>query len=266
MDVITLEHFGPHDVKDVDHDMLRAVRFEGMPVIVRQTMPNGVTVCAVLARKDIKIACVGCFRHDMLITDTARCKKCSGFVKHMDMKHGVQRLKCKDDGEANHVMAPDAVEVRVPVTKDSILEELTDTELLDAVKSRQLGSCVVEEMNDEELAATVQTRGVEPLTDARPTKLMYKLRRQGDKRNVSVEAYYRDKVLPGGLPSGCDAVGADLSVVRGCEVVHETRRTKKKKTTEPTVRIIHFPPKAVGDCSQTAHRVAKTAMNHTKQL
>jgi len=248
MDVVTLEHFGPYDAKDVNHDMLHAVRFEGTPVIVRQTMPNGVTVYAVLARKDIKIACVGCFRHDMLITDATRCKKCSSFVKHMDMKHGVRRLQCKDDGEANHVSAPDAVEVRVPVTKDSILEGLTDTELLDAVKSRQLGSYVVEEMSDEELAATMRARGVDPLIDARPTKLIHELRRQGDKRNVSVEAYCGDKALPG-LPSRCDAVGADLSIVRGCEVVHETRRTKKQKTTTPTVEIIHFPPKTVGDYS-----------------
>jgi len=103
MDVVTLEHCGPYDVKDVDHDILRAVRFEGVPVIVRQMMPNGVTVYAVLARKDIKIACAGCFKREMLLTDATRCKKCSSFVKHMDMKQGVRRLKCKDDGEANHV-------------------------------------------------------------------------------------------------------------------------------------------------------------------
>jgi len=248
MDVVALEHCGPCNAKDVDHGMLRAVCFEGMPVIVRQMMPNGVTVCAVLARKDIKIACVGCFRHNMLIRDATRCKKCWSFVKHMDMKHGVRRLKCKDDGKANHVTAPDAVEVRPPVTKDSILEGLTDTELLDAVKSRQLGSCAVEEMSDKELAATMRARGVEPLIDARPTRLIHELRRQCDKRNVSAEACYGDKVLPG-LPSGCDAVGADLSVVRGCEVVHETRRTKKQKTTKPAVEIIHFAPKAVGDHS-----------------
>jgi len=247
-DVATLEHCGPYDVKDVDHDMLRAVRFEGVPVVVRQMMPNGVTVYAVLARKDIEIACVGCFRHDMLITDATRCKKCSSFVKHMDMKHGVRRLKCKDDGEANHVTAPGAIKVRPPVTKDSILEGLTDTELLDTVKSGQLGSYAVEEMSDKELAATVRARGVELLTDARPAKLIHELRHQGDKRNVSAEAHCGDKVLPG-LPSGCDAVGANLSVVRGCKVAHEMRRTKKQKTTKPAVEIIHFAPKAVGDYS-----------------
>jgi len=248
MDVVTLEHCGPYDVKDVDHDILRAVRFEGVPVIVRQMMPNGVTVYAVLARKDIKIACVGCFRHDMLITDTTRCKKCSSFVKHMDMKQGVRRLKCKDDGEANHVTAPDAVEVN-PVTKNSILDGLTDNELLDVVKSRQLASYVVEGMNDEELAAAMRARGVEPLIDARPTRLIHELRRQGDKRGVSAEVYYGDKAVAG-LPSGRDAVGADLAIVR--EVAHETRLTKKQKTqkTKPTVvEKIHFDPKAVGDYS-----------------
>jgi len=137
------------------------------------------------------------------------------------------------------------------VTKNSILDGLTDNELLDAVKSRQLGSYVVEGMCDEELATTMRARGVEPLIDARPTRLIHELRRQGDKRGVSAEVYYGDKTVPG-LPSGRDAVGADLAIVRGCEVAqvaHETRRTKKQKTTKPTVEIMHFPPKAVGDYS-----------------
>jgi len=54
-------------------------------------------------------------------------------------------------------------------------------------------------------------------------------------------------VIPG-LPSGRDAVGADLAVVRGCDVIHKTRQTKKQKT-KPTVEIIHFAPKAVGGYS-----------------
>ena len=126
------------------------------------------------------------------------------------------------------------------MTKNSILDGLTDNELLDAVKSRQLGSYVVEGMCDEELATTMRARGVEPLIDARPTRLIHELRRQGDKRGVSAEVYYGDKTVPG-LPSGRDAVGADLSIT--------VNRTKKRKATKPTVENMHFPPKAVGDYS-----------------
>jgi len=73
-------------------------------------------------------------------------------------------------------MKPKVEEPKVTATKDSILEGLTDTELLDAVKSRQLGSYVVEEMSDEELATITRARGVEPLIDAK--------RRQGDRSEV----------------------------------------------------------------------------------
>jgi len=118
-----------------------------------------------------------------------------------------------------HVTAPDVVEVRAPVTKETILEGLTDTELLDTVKSRQLGSYVVEGMSDEELATVMRARGVEPLIDAKPTRLIHELRRQGDTRGVSAEVCYGDKTAAG-LPSGRDAVGADLSIT--------VNRTKKR--------------------------------------
>ena len=34
--------------------------------------------------KDVRVACAGCFKRDMRITDTTRCKKRARFVKHWD--------------------------------------------------------------------------------------------------------------------------------------------------------------------------------------
>jgi len=70
------------------------VQFDGIHVIVKQVMANGVTAFAVLDRNDVSIACIGCFKRDVLVSDTARCKKCGSFVKNWDTKAGVRRLMC----------------------------------------------------------------------------------------------------------------------------------------------------------------------------
>jgi len=175
-DVIMLNHLGPHNVKEVDDDVLRAARF-GVPVVIQQPLDNGVMACAVLADRDVKMACLGCFQRTMRISDTTRCKKCSSYVKHHDFEGGVRRLQCKEGGDAKDIQPVKAV----TITTATKVEGLTDNELLDAVKSRQLGSCVVDGLCDEDLASAMRARGVEPLIDARPARLIHELRRQGNK-------------------------------------------------------------------------------------
>ena len=63
------------------------------------------------------MACAGCFRRDMLITDTTRCKKCASFVKHFDTKDGVRRLSCKADGDIKAIT--DHAAVAKVVIKDT---------------------------------------------------------------------------------------------------------------------------------------------------
>jgi len=58
----TLEHVGPCETRDVDDDILGMVQFDGIPVIVKPVLANGVAAFAVLARNDVRIARVGCFK------------------------------------------------------------------------------------------------------------------------------------------------------------------------------------------------------------
>lgn len=99
-DALMIAHPGPHEISDVDDDLLGdLVCTHGVPVIIKQNPPNDDEPChAVLARKDVRIACVGCFDRDMHITDSARHKKCAGFVKHWDAKDGLCRVQCKETG------------------------------------------------------------------------------------------------------------------------------------------------------------------------
>jgi len=104
----TLGHLGPHEIGDVDDDILGMAQFDGIPVIVKQAMANGVTAFAVLARNDVRIACVGCFKQNVLVSGTTRCKKCASFVKHWDTKGGVRCLLCEPDGNVAKLEGADA--------------------------------------------------------------------------------------------------------------------------------------------------------------
>jgi len=100
--------------------------------------------------------------------------------------------------------------------EDSVLEELTDEELLDAVKARRLGSHVVEAMSDEKLADAMRVRGIKPLVDARPSGLIHELCCQGlDKNCTAEECHHEDKV--GDLSHSNDAVGAHVKIIHGSD-------------------------------------------------
>jgi len=199
----------------------------------------------VLARKDIEIACIGCFRRNMRISDATRCKKCASFVQQWDAKDGVRRLLCKGDAdemEDDHV-GHAVVEANA---NDSVLEELTDEELLDAVKARGLDSCVVEAVSDERLADTLRVRGIEPLVDARPSGLIHELCRQGDDRNCTVEeCCHKEKV--DGLPHASDTVVAHIKIIQGNDTGLKTCQAKRQKK-RAVGEAFECVPKAAGDC------------------
>ena len=244
-DIVTLNHLGPHDVANVDDGILGVVHWEGIPVVVKQQLVNGATAHAVLARKDIEIACIGCFRRDMRVSDPTRCKKCASFVKHWDAKDGVRRLLCEGDADE---MEDDHVGHAIVEAKaeDSVLEELTDEELLDAVKARGLGSHVVEAMSDEKLADAMRVRGIKPLVDARPSGLIHELCCQGlDKNCTAEECHHEDKV--GDLSHSNDAVGAHVKIIHGSDVGLKTRQAKRQKK-KAVIESFEFVPEAVGNC------------------
>jgi len=239
-----LGHLGPYKIGDVGDDILGMVQCDGIPVIVKQVLANGITAYAILARNDVRIACVGCFKHHMLISDTTRCKKCASFVKHWDTKGGVRHLACKTDGDvaklegANAGRAVFAKAAKTPLGA----EGLTDNKLLEAVKTRRLGGCVVMNMEDEDFASALKERGMERMVGARSSKLIHELRRQHN--NSKCETHCGDR--KDDLPHCSDAVGAVVEVLKEPVVVHGTRGAKKQKAT---VERIVFPHRAANDCS-----------------
>jgi len=269
VDVFTLKHLGPYKIRDVDDDILGMAQFDGIPVIMKQLMANGVAAFAVLARNNVRIACIGCFKQDMRITDSARCKKCASFVKHWDAKAGVRRLICKPDGdvaklEGAHAGRAVFVEASAAAkldnaasddvmtdkeqpdpSKAATLEGFTDDELLEAVKARQLGKHVVMNMDDDAFAKAVDAKDFKSLIGARPTGLIHELRRQHV--NSEYETHHGDK--KDDMPHCSDAVGADVTVIKEPVVAHGTRSAKRQKQSKAAVEHIFFPPRAVNDYS-----------------
>jgi len=253
------------------------VQFDGILVVAKQAMANGVAAFAVLARNDVRIACIGCFKRDMLISDAAGCKKCASFVKHWDAKAGVQRLLCEPDGDAAKLedaqagraafveasaaaeldnAAPDdmatAMElsaahktVQESLNEAMTLESLTDDELLEAVTARQLGEHVVMNMDDKAFAKAIDAKDFKSLIGARPSRLIHELRRQ----HTDSECETRCGDKKGDMPRCSDAVGADVTVTKEPVVVHGTRGAKRQKQLKASAEHVLFPPRAAGDCS-----------------
>jgi len=258
-DNLALDHLGPYKIKDVNNGVLGMVQFDGAPVVVKQAMANGVADCAVLARKDVRLACVGCFKRDMRIADGTRCKMCSSFVKHWDTKDNVRRLACKINGDVAALESAHAGRAALLEASAAAAEMITtgidafsDEELLNAIKDRDLGECVVGNMGEEALAKAMDNRDFKSLIDARAPRLIHELRRQ--KANISCDDYFGDKKE--GLPHHADAVGAVLDVIHEHVAVRKSSRKhgKVSNAEEPTkkqkvnaVEHVSFPPKACND-------------------
>jgi len=231
----TINHLGPYEISDVNNDILgNVVLNKGIPVIIKQEV-GGEIVYAVLARnKDIRIiACGGgCFSRNMRITDGTPCKKCASFVKHWDTKDGVRRLTCKNSSsvDGNPVVVDFSSK---PKSVD--LESVNTSDLIAKLKRRKELEAVTEDLEDDDLLRVMTGRGIWPIFDARPTRLIHKLRRQVKK--VGIENYYLDNKKKG-EPHSSDKVGADIIDTGSLK----TRQAKKRKFEKT-----HFEPKLITD-------------------
>ena len=234
----TINHLGPYDISDVNDDILGDIVYnKNLPVIIKQKVGDG-DVFAVLAKdKGLKIACVGCFRRDMRITDVTRCKKCSSFTKHWDTKNGLRVMQCKET--TIDAVAANCQQVAMDfqpgqVSDKNKFESVTDAELVRELEQRDLLKHIIEQATDEQLMGVMAARSIWTVYNARPTKLIHELRRQGE--GVSIEDYYHNDKKKG-EPHSSDEVGADVYAKSG-----KTTRQNKKK---PIVK--QFMPRSVTD-------------------
>ena len=226
-----IDKLGPFDIKSITREMVASVVVDqGMPMIATETR-DGKTDYAVIAKdKGLRIVCAGCFRDGMTLADDSRVKKCASFVKHWDNKDGRRRLKCKES-DISKVAAncPRTAVVDGVVT----LKDASNDEILKEVMERGLGDVVAESMDDQLFETVMIRKGVTPLINARPTRLVHELRRQA--RDVSEYGYYHSGKKRS-LPHCSDEVGVDILEEK--EVA--TRRAKKHRFIKT-----RFLPKSV---------------------
>lgn len=86
------------------------------------------------------------------------------------------------------------------------LKGVSDDDLIEEIKTRKLEGCIAEGLDDDALVRTTQARGIWPMFEARPTRLIHELRRQA--RRVGIETYYLGDKNHGRHCS--DRVGADI--------------------------------------------------------
>ena len=266
----TIPHLGPYAITDVTDAMLQnLVCVQQKPLIIKQAHPaSGGTLYAVLATKDVRMVCAGCFRRDMLITDATRCKKCASFVKHFDTKNGVRRRSCKDDGDIN-TMDADCTEVVIkdgatePAVLDDVkllwmvkerglterlLDDVSDEDLLEAIKKRELVEVGIRNMDDEAFASAIKMRGFKSVIDAHPAELVHELARQHG--TVTTESYYGVAKVEDQngnvLPHWTDKVEATLTVACVPSTIrHGTRGVTRQM--QNSVTRLHFKPMALND-------------------
>jgi hypothetical protein len=115
------------------------------------------------------------------------------------------------------------------------LAGVSDAELVAKVEKRDLMKCMVERITDEDLMDVMRARGIWPIFDARPTKLIHELRRQA--KGVEIQAYYYRNEKKVDLPHSSDEVGANILEKMG----KDTRRSKVKMV------VTHYLPRSITD-------------------
>ena len=113
----------------------------------------------------------------------------------------------------------------------------SDQQVFDEVRERGLEKDVAEGMDEEALVDVVKAKGILPIFEARPVRLIHELRRQA--RGMSIQTYYPDDKKRA-LPHSSDEVGAD--VLDTNPNPYETRQVKKGK-----FMTTHFSPKSITD-------------------
>ena len=110
---------------------------QGIPIVIQQDVRDTMEF-AVLAKKEVRIACTGCFHPSMRISDATRCKKCASFVRHWEKKDGVRRpLQCKEPNLTHEAAACEMVTLTPPRPPKEI-KDIPDCDVLEGVKNRNL--------------------------------------------------------------------------------------------------------------------------------
>lgn len=146
----TIKHLGPYKIDEIDDDILGNVVWkQEIPVIIQQRVAGAVKYAVLAKDKRFKVACAGCFRNDMKITDKTRCKMCSSHGKHFDTKDGIRIATCKDDGDIGRITETKEVIIDTDASKEytaedqakfrqSVLDTCSRNELLIACKKKGL--------------------------------------------------------------------------------------------------------------------------------
>lgn len=135
--------------------------------------------------------------------------------------------------------------------KPDKVEDISDAALMREIKARGLEADMVEGLEDDALLRISMARGIYPIFDARPTRLIHELRRQGT--GTSFDAYYHYEKI-NNTPHCSDEVGAVMTV----PIPHPANReiaALQNDATRPAKRqrgfIIkyepRYEPKAISD-------------------
>jgi hypothetical protein len=199
-------------IKDLKKEQVASLVFnKGMPLIVEQEFDDGEKMYAVVAKDNsLRVICATCFKEGMSLRDESRCRLCSSFSKHFEMKDGQRKKKCTGEVAA---IADKCLDIVVP-------DLSSDADLVEEVEKRGLAKFIAERLSDDDLVdIIVQSRGIQTLIGAKPYQLIHELRRQKEKSHA--EDYYGDE-RKRGYPHESDNVGVEL-----IETIGRNKRPKR---------------------------------------
>lgn len=213
-------NLGPFNLKDVTRDAVADVVVnKGAPIIVTEGTPIATAVglefdtsnprYAVVASKDLRIICAGCFKDGMTMSDTSRCRTCSSFVRHWDNKAGERKMKCNTDRSiADVALTCPPVELDLTASIHQDVQGITNAELLALIHERGLEEAVIAGTTPKTLSQILCARGIHPIRNGRQAALVHELRRQTCGNYT--EAGYYDHPKKKGQPHASDMVGVHI--------------------------------------------------------
>ena len=120
------------------------------------------------------------------------------------------------------------------------LKAATKCEIYDEVRDRDMVADMADDLEDDELVGLLQAKGIFPIINARPTKLIHELNRQA--MGASVQGYYysdgKDVVHHSGQKVGAIVTQSEL-------YPYETRSNKRRKKSR--FHTSHYVPRAITD-------------------
>ena len=145
--MLEINKIGPFAIGDLTRTTVADVVINQKAPMVVSEVVDGITNYAVIAQRDLKILCVGCFKPGMTLTDDRRCRTCSSFVNHWDNTNSERRLNCKPANETIEEVANTCPGVILAFDNTDPVEISNDV-ILDDVNRRNLTALVVENANN----------------------------------------------------------------------------------------------------------------------